>query len=88
MSSPTIDSPARAASGQLVAAGASPRLEGAAPMHTRSVEDALNALQSSTNGLDETTAQARLQEYGPNELVETGATPWWRLLWEQLTAVM
>ena len=39
-------------------------------------------------GLQSDAAQQRLQEIGPNELVERGARSIWSILWEQLTDVM
>jgi Ca2+-transporting ATPase len=40
------------------------------------------------HGLTGDEAARRLADSGPNELVERGRKPAWRLLWEQLTAVM
>ncbi len=59
-----------------------------APLHTRSVQEALAAFESHADGLDAGAAAERLAQFGSNELVEQGSTPWWRLLWQQLTAVM
>ncbi|MFQ5398173.1 MAG: cation-translocating P-type ATPase [Anaerolineae bacterium] len=39
-------------------------------------------------GLTVAEAERRLSHYGPNELVEQGTSSPWRILWEQLTAVM
>jgi P-type Ca2+ transporter type 2C len=39
-------------------------------------------------GLDDENAARRLDEYGPNELVEKGAKSPWLILWEQLTGTM
>jgi len=39
-------------------------------------------------GLAQAEAERRLAEYGPNELIERGVKSPWRILWEQLTAVM
>jgi Ca2+-transporting ATPase len=39
-------------------------------------------------GLSPTEAEQRLARHGPNELVERGLTSPWRILWDQLTAVM
>ncbi|MEW5985451.1 MAG: cation-translocating P-type ATPase [Chloroflexota bacterium] len=39
-------------------------------------------------GLSAAEAERRLQQYGLNELVERGVKSPWRILWEQLTAVM
>lgn len=37
------------------------------------------------SGLDEQVVQQRLEQYGPNELVEKGITSPWVILWEQIT---
>jgi Ca2+-transporting ATPase len=39
-------------------------------------------------GLGQAEARRRLAQYGPNELVERGLKSPWRILWEQLTAIM
>jgi Ca2+-transporting ATPase len=39
-------------------------------------------------GLTQAEAKRRLAKHGPNELIERGVTSPWRILWEQLTAVM
>jgi Ca2+-transporting ATPase len=39
-------------------------------------------------GLTRAEAQRRLAQHGPNELIERGLKSPWRILWEQLTAVM
>ncbi len=39
-------------------------------------------------GLSEGEAQARLAQYGPNELTGTGIKSVWTILWEQLTSIM
>ena len=39
-------------------------------------------------GLDEAEASKRLDQYGPNELVERGVKSPWIILWEQLTGTM
>ncbi|MCB0034033.1 MAG: HAD-IC family P-type ATPase, partial [Anaerolineales bacterium] len=43
---------------------------------------------SPESGLSTQVAQARLEEVGPNELVEKGVKSVWLILWEQLTDVM
>ena len=51
--------------------------------------DALSALGTHPEqGLTQAEAERRLAEYGLNELVERGVKSPWRILWEQLTAVM
>lgn len=39
-------------------------------------------------GLSSSEVQARLDQHGPNELVERGQRSRWQILWEQITAVM
>lgn len=39
-------------------------------------------------GLDDEQASRKLEEHGPNELVEKGAKSPWLILWEQLTGTM
>ena len=39
-------------------------------------------------GLTQAEAEQRLVKEGPNELVERGVTSPWRILWDQLTAIM
>jgi Ca2+-transporting ATPase len=41
-----------------------------------------------TEGLTSQEAANRLEEYGANELVETGRKSPWRILWEQMTSIM
>jgi Ca2+-transporting ATPase len=54
--------------------------------------DAVAAQQTlntqTATGLSDAEAQRRLQEYGPNELVERGTKSPWRILWEQLTSTL
>ena len=51
--------------------------------------DALSALDTHPEqGLTQAEAQRRLATHGPNELIERGITSPWRILWEQLTAMM
>ena len=40
------------------------------------------------SGLSSTEADARLEKYGLNELIERGVKSPWRILWEQITEVM
>ena len=57
--------------------------------HIRSSTQVLEALEThAERGLASAEATARLARYGPNELVETGSTRLWRILWQQFTAVM
>jgi Ca2+-transporting ATPase len=41
-----------------------------------------------SNGLSTSEARRRLAERGPNELIDRGIKSVWRILWEQLTAIM
>ncbi len=51
--------------------------------------DVLRQLEvNAASGLTEAEAARRLQKYGINELVGTGMRSPWRILWEQLTALM
>jgi P-type Ca2+ transporter type 2C len=57
--------------------------------HQMEREQVLGELQTDrTAGLTAAEAERRLQEHGPNELVERGIKSPWRILWEQLTATM
>jgi P-type Ca2+ transporter type 2C len=56
--------------------------------HRLPVDDALGALSVTRDGLDAPTAGTRLVEHGPNELVDSGSTSPWRLVWQQISAVM
>ena len=57
--------------------------------HTTDPTVALDKLNTDkTNGLTASEAQARLNEHGPNELVEKGSRTPLQILWEQLTATM
>ncbi|HEX2909353.1 MAG TPA: cation-translocating P-type ATPase [Chloroflexia bacterium] len=58
--------------------------------HTLAPGEALALLQvdSAAQGLSEAEAQKRVERYGPNELVEHGLKSPFKILWEQLTAVM
>ena len=52
-------------------------------------EDLLNDLKTDLDvGLTQAEAEQRLAKHGPNELVDRGVTSPWRILWEQLTAIM
>jgi len=53
------------------------------------IDDVLLNLETDLqSGLTQVEAQRRLAEHGPNELVERGLKSPWKILWEQLTAVM
>ncbi|MDX1995660.1 MAG: HAD-IC family P-type ATPase, partial [bacterium] len=56
------------------------------PWFRKSVDESLKALDTTPeSGLTDSAVQARLQQYGPNELVEKPPTTVWEILWEQLT---
>ncbi|MFY9221879.1 MAG: cation-transporting P-type ATPase, partial [Blastocatellia bacterium] len=53
------------------------------------LEEAVKKLNTNiNNGLTSAEATKRLEENGPNELVEQGVKSPWLILWEQLTATM
>ena len=56
--------------------------------HTLAVDAALAEQTGDAAGLTAEAAARRLAAHGPNELSERGAKQPWRILWEQLTAVM
>jgi Ca2+-transporting ATPase len=57
--------------------------------HTSETGDVLDRWHvDPEQGLSAHEAEQRLGEHGPNELVERGLKSPWRILWEQLTAVM
>lgn len=59
------------------------------PDHTLSLDELIHQVGvEPATGLTATEAAQRLQTSGPNELVDRGTRSLWRMLWEQLTAVM
>ncbi|WP_083914043.1 cation-translocating P-type ATPase [Ilumatobacter nonamiensis] len=56
--------------------------------HRLPVSDVLDHLGASVDGLSANVAAERLAEHGPNELVDTGSSSPWRLVWAQISAVM
>jgi P-type Ca2+ transporter type 2C len=57
--------------------------------HLQSIEKSLKALQTGPDiGLTQSEADARLKQYGRNELVEKGGRTPLKIFWEQLTATM
>lgn len=56
--------------------------------HQATAEDTLLQLDSSSDGLAEEQVLKRREQYGPNELVETGGRGALRILWEQLSGAM
>ena len=58
-------------------------------LYKLTVEDSIEELNTSAQtGLSEEVARRRLQEFGPNELVERGRKNPWLIFWEQLTSTM
>jgi Ca2+-transporting ATPase len=59
------------------------------PWYQLDAQEALQQLGSdAVRGLDPAEAARRLEAHGPNELVEHGLKSPWRIIWEQLTAIM
>ncbi len=57
--------------------------------HTMKVEDLTRELDVNLEtGLSTEEVARRLEQYGPNELIERGAKSPWKILWEQLTGIM
>ncbi len=56
--------------------------------HRITGDDALAALGATRDGLDAAAVAERLAEHGTNELVDSGSTSPWRLVWQQISAVM
>ena len=56
--------------------------------HRLTTQEALVELGADRSGLDAQAASERLAEHGPNELVDSGSTGPWRLVWQQISAVM
>ncbi|MEZ5231675.1 MAG: cation-translocating P-type ATPase [Acidimicrobiales bacterium] len=56
--------------------------------HRLETSAVLDQLATSRDGLDDGEAARRLAADGPNELLDRGSKSPWRILWEQLTAVM
>ncbi|MEP1122414.1 MAG: cation-translocating P-type ATPase [Ilumatobacter sp.] len=56
--------------------------------HRLSPDEALERLGVTDDGLTASVASERLAEYGTNELVDTGSSSPWKLIWEQISAVM
>jgi Ca2+-transporting ATPase len=57
--------------------------------HLISSNDAVEKLQSNTqNGLSQIDAQKRYEQYGPNELIDRGMKPWWKILLDQFKGMM
>lgn len=56
--------------------------------HALAADEALERLDSSTDGLAASDAERRLKEYGPNELKQAEARPWWKRLLEQFNNIL
>lgn len=50
------------------------------------VEDLCKSLETTTNGLTNTEAEARLKQYGPNEVAQKRRLPWWKHLANNLNS--
>ena len=87
MNPTTPDLPAAAAAAAAAAQAGAPAPEAAA-WHTLPAAEALAALAGDAAGLSDEEAARRLEQSGPNELVDRGAKSMWAILREQLTAVM
>src|SRR5690606_1307134 len=59
-----------------------------APWHTQPVDTVLSDLQASADGLSSAEAQARIDEFGPNELKATRGISAWEILIEQFKNVL
>ncbi|NLI18113.1 MAG: cation-translocating P-type ATPase [Actinomycetales bacterium] len=58
------------------------------PWHVLPAAEVLEQQGSSSSGLTDEEARERLGRHGHNVLIDRGAKSPWRILWEQLTAVM
>ncbi|HJS20542.1 MAG TPA: HAD-IC family P-type ATPase, partial [Anaerolineales bacterium] len=57
--------------------------------HSQSIETSIEVLRTQVDtGLSQSEVNARLAQYGPNELVEKGGRTPLKIFWEQLTATM
>src|SRR5690554_8120796 len=56
--------------------------------HALAADEVLERLDSSTDGLAASDAERRLKEYGPNELKQAEARPWWKRLLEQFNNIL
>jgi Ca2+-transporting ATPase len=53
------------------------------PWHTQTGSEVLSTLSTTGDGLSDTEAKRRRDQYGPNQLPEPGATPLWRIVLRQ-----
>jgi Ca2+-transporting ATPase len=56
--------------------------------HAKEVEDVLEALETSREGITDEEAGRRLEEYGANELKEEAKIKWYHILYEQFTSIL
>jgi Ca2+-transporting ATPase len=71
-----------------VAAGGGQAMISGQNWHALEVEDVLQTLESSRNGLSTAEAQKRLERFGPNELVEKRRVSPWMLFLEQFKSFL
>jgi len=56
--------------------------------HANEVDEVLEALETSREGITDEEAGRRLEEYGANELKEEAKTKWYHILFEQFTSIL
>jgi Ca2+-transporting ATPase len=56
--------------------------------YSLTVDDTLEKLETSREGLSSRESEKRLDAHGPNELREKGTRPWWKILLEQFVQTM
>ncbi len=56
--------------------------------HSKKIDDILSDLGTSREGISDSEASERLQEYGPNELKEEDKKQWYHFLFEQFTSIL
>ncbi len=56
--------------------------------HALSTDEALERLESHADGIGSTEAKRRLDEYGPNQLEQAAARPWWKRLLDQFNNIL
>jgi P-type Ca2+ transporter type 2C len=90
-----IEREVKTMTGRTRPAGAAPRRAapatidgGATAWHQIERDAVLAELDATDAGLGDAEAAQRLEQYGPNELIERGGKSPWRILWEQFTATM
>lgn len=65
-----------------------PHARKAVAWHAQPEQEALERLEADSDGLSASEAQARLERFGPNQLQQAEARPWWKRLLEQLNNVL